>query len=122
MRRFAHPDDKESVVWPWNLSSGWQTALSPGVDLTMSKLSDEGIKTFLTYPSLDVRDMAWELLAAREVIRATGPVLQRFQVLNNGMPSGDDVVIIKEEEAVKAREYALTLKTALAKYVERAGA
>lgn len=81
----------------------------------MPKLSDEAIKTFLTYPSLNIRDMAWELLAAREVIRATGPVLQRFEAYVGDLEEAGFL----EEQAGEVREFGVTLKTALIKYAER---
>jgi hypothetical protein len=81
-------------------------------------LTDAALREFLTHPVLEVRDMAWELLAAREVVRAAEPVLRDY---NQAIMLAAEAKFLEPQEADSSRDTAGTLKKALAEHRGRTG-
>lgn len=81
-------------------------------------LTDAVLRTFLTHPVLEVRDMAWELLAAREVVRAAEPVLRDY---NMAIMLAAEAKFLEPQEATSSRDTAGVLKKALAEHKGRTG-
>lgn len=81
-------------------------------------LTTKQIQALLTNSSLEVRDMAWELLAARKVAKAAEAIVGDYM---DGIEAAVEAKLLDAEEAARSLALAATLKAAIMKHGEARG-